>query len=136
MPWWQTVEAASAQLGIPPERVVVGGFSQGGIMALSLLLTRPELLHAAVVWHGRLLPQVLPHAAPADALHGRKLWVSHGTHDDVIPVASAQAICHHFDALPVPVTYREFPGGHEIRPSELAATVAWLESLSTIPTAF
>ena len=35
----QTVEAASAQLGIPPERVVVGGFSQGGIMALSLLLS-------------------------------------------------------------------------------------------------
>ena len=132
----QSVESAAKQLGIPPERTVVGGFSQGGIMALSMLLTRPELIGAALVWHGRLLPQVLPHAAPADALHGRKLWVSHGTHDDVIPVASAQAICHHFDALPVPVTYREFPGGHEIRPSELAATVAWLESLSTIPTAF
>jgi phospholipase/carboxylesterase len=62
----QTVEAASAQLGIPPERVVVGGFSQGGIMALSLLLTRPELMHAAVVWHSRLLAQVVPlQASPA-----------------------------------------------------------------------
>lgn len=36
----QCVEAASAQLDIPPDRVVVGGFSQGGIMALSALLTR------------------------------------------------------------------------------------------------
>ena len=38
--------------------------------------------------------------------------------------------------LPVSVTYREFPSAHEIRPSELAATVAWLESFSTSPTPF
>lgn len=132
----QTVEAASAQLGIPPERVVVGGFSQGGIMALSLLLTRPELLHAAVVWHSRLLAQVLPLQASHDALHGKKLWLSHGTHDNVIPLANAQAIAHHMATLPVSVTYREYPSEHEIRPSELAATVAWLESLSTSPTPF
>ena len=56
----QCVEAASAQLDIPPDRVVVGGFSQGGIMALSLLLTRPELMHAAVVWHSRLMAELLP----------------------------------------------------------------------------
>ena len=129
----QTVEAASAQLGIAPERVVVGGFSQGGIMALSLLLTRPELLHAAMVWHSRLLAEVVPLQAPHEALHGKKLWLSHGTHDNVIPLASAQAIAHHMATLPVSVTYREFPGAHEIRPPELAATVAWLESLSATP---
>ncbi len=56
----QTIQAASEQLGIPPERVVVGGFSQGGIMALSLLLTQPALMHAALVWHSRLLQQVVP----------------------------------------------------------------------------
>lgn len=132
----QTVEAASAQLGIPPERVVVGGFSQGGIMALSLLLTRPDLLHAAMVWHSRLLAQVVPLQAPSDALRGKKLWLSHGTHDNVIPLANAQAIAHHMATLPVSVTYREYPSEHEIRPSELAATVAWLESLSTSPTPF
>ena len=132
----QSVEAASAQLGIPPERVVVGGFSQGGIMALSLLLTRPELLHAAVVWHSRLLAQVLPLQASHDALHGKKLWLSHGTHDNVTPLATPLAIAHPMAPLPVSVPYREYPSEHEIRPSELAATVAWLESLSTSPTPF
>ena len=38
--------------------------------------------------------------------------------------------------LPVTLTYREFPSAHEIRPSELAATVAWLESLAGTPSAF
>ncbi|NMM87003.1 phospholipase [Rhodococcus sp. SRB_17] len=131
----QVLASAQKQLGIPPERVVVGGFSQGGIMALSLLLTRPELLHAALVWHSRLLPQAVALGAPADALRGRQLWLSHGTHDNVIPLANAHAVRQHLEALPVAVTYREFPGAHEIRPAELAATVAWLEALPSSPPA-
>lgn len=132
----RTIESAAEQLGIPPERVVVGGFSQGGIMALSLLLTQPALMQAAMVWHSRLLPQVIPLAAPADALRGKQLWLSHGIHDNVIPLANALAIAHHMAPLPVTVTYREFPGAHEIRPAELNATVTWLDSLASTPTAF
>ena len=132
----ETLEAAIAQTGIPPERVVFGGFSQGGTMALSMLLTRPELMLGCIVWHGRLLAQVQALEAKPDAFHGHKLWVSHGVHDDVVPRSSAQAIAHHFDTLPVSVTFHEFSSAHEIRPSELAQTLAWLEGLSTTPTAF
>jgi len=126
----QTVASAAGQLGIAPERVVVGGFSQGGIMALSLLLTQPSLVQAALVWHGRMLPQLPAQAAGHEALRGRQLWLSHGTHDNVIPVAQAQAIAQYVQTLPLALTYREFPGAHEIRPAELAATVAWLQGLS------
>lgn len=124
---------ACEQTGIAPERVVVGGFSQGGIMALSLLLTAPQLLRGAMVWHSRLLPQVLPFSAPAEALHGRQVWLSHGTHDNVIPLASAHAIRHHLQALPVTLVYEEFPGAHELRPAELARSMAWLQALSGPP---
>ncbi|MGP1630773.1 MAG: alpha/beta hydrolase, partial [Giesbergeria sp.] len=127
----QTLVGASEQLGIPAERTVVAGFSQGGAMALGLLLTQPELVRGAIVWHGRLLDQSLAALAPADAFTGRALWVSHGTHDGVIPLAHAQAIAHHVAPLPLAFTYREFPTEHEIRPSELAATLTWLEGLST-----
>lgn len=126
----RAIEAASAQLGVEPARVVVGGFSQGGMMALSLLLTRPALMQAALVWHGRLLPQALSAAAAPDALRGKQLWLSHGTHDNVIPLADARAIAQHMAPLPVTVSYREFPGAHEIRPAELAATLAWLQTLT------
>ena len=128
----EVLQSASQQLGIPPERVVVGGFSQGGIMALSLLLTRPELMDAAMVWHSRMLEQVVAaHSATASALQGKKLWLSHGTHDDVIPLAQAQAIARHVQALPVALTYREFAGAHELPQDELVATLEWLQALST-----
>ena len=126
----QTVEAAAKQLGVPPERVVVGGFSQGGIMSLSLLLTQPELLHGVLVMHSRLLPEVLAAAAPVAALAGRKAWVSHGLQDNVIPLPNAHATRAHLTATPVELIYAEFPGAHEIRPAELDAAMAWLDGLT------
>lgn len=125
----QTMDAAAKQLGVPASRVVVGGFSQGGIMSLSLLLTRPELLHGVMVLHSRLLPQVLPLAVPAAALQGRQLWVSHGVQDNVIPLASAHAIRDHAATLPVDLVYREYPGMHELPPAELQDAMRWLGGL-------
>ena len=126
----QAVQSAAEQLGIAPERLVVGGFSQGGIMALSLLLTQPQRLRAAMVWHSRLLPEALPEQAPAAAMQGKSLWVSHGTYDNVIPLTSAHAIREHAKALPLALRYEEYPGAHEIRPEELRASMQWLQELS------
>ena len=127
----RTLQAVAQQLQVPPERVVLGGFSQGGIMALSLLRTQPTLMRAAMVMHSRLLPEVDAQAAPPGALAGKSLWVSHGLQDGVIPLASAQAIRAHAATLPVALTYTEFPGAHEIRPAELQAAMAWLGALTT-----
>lgn len=125
----RTVRSAADQLSVPAGRVVVGGFSQGGIMSLSLLLTRPGLLTAAMVMHSRLLPEIAPLVAPEADLRGHRLWVSHGTQDQVIPLSSAHDIRDQVQALPIELSYAEFPGGHEIRPAELTAAMGWLESL-------
>jgi len=130
----EMVTSASQQLGIPPERVVVGGFSQGGIMSLSLLLTQPEKLRAALVWHSRLLPEVVPHIAPPEAFADKALWVSHGSADNVIPPSAAQATRELVRGLPLALSGSDFPGAHEIRPAELQGTLAWLQALSA-PTA-
>jgi len=125
----QVIPSAAEQLSIPAERIVVGGFSQGGIMSLSLLLTRPELMAAAVVMHSRLLPEVEPLMAPAEALQGRRLWVSHGTKDSVMPLAEAHNLRDRVRQLPIELSYQEFPGGHEIRTAELSAVTTWLNGL-------
>ena len=126
----RTVQVAALKLGVPPDRVVLGGFSQGGIMALSLLRTQPAMLQAALVMHSRLLPEVDALAAPAQALNGKQLWVSHGLQDGVIPIASARAIRDLAGTLPVALTYHEYPGAHEIRPEELQAAMQWLGDLA------
>jgi phospholipase/carboxylesterase len=126
----RTVQAAARQLGVPLHRVVLGGFSQGGIMALSLLRTRPDLLQAAMVMHSRLLPEVDALAAPGEVLQGKQLWVSHGLQDGVIPLANAQAIRAQAATWPVTLTYNEYPGAHEIRPAELQAAMRWLGELA------
>ena len=129
----EMLASAAQQLGVPPERVVVGGFSQGGIMALSLLLTRPDRVRAAMVWHGRLLQQVVPQMAPPEAFEGRALWVSHGSADNVIPPSAAEATRALARGLPLALAGADFPGGHEIRPAELQGTLAWLQALAAAP---
>lgn len=126
----QTVEAAAAQLGIPPERIVLAGFSQGGIMALSQLLTQPQSLRGVVVWHSRLLPEIASLHAPAAAFAGKSAWVSHGSYDNVIPLTSAHAVRDRLAALPLQLSYHEYPGAHEIRPEELRASMQWLQDLT------
>lgn len=126
----EMVASAAQQLGVPPERVIVGGFSQGGIMALSLLLTQPALLRAALVWHSRLLPEVLPDVAPADAFAGKALWVSHGSVDNVIPPAAAQATREFAATLPLAVSGRDYPVAHTIAAQELRDSMDWLQSLA------
>lgn len=128
----QTVEQAAQQLGIAPERVVVGGFSQGGIMSLSQLLTQPQTLRAALIWHSRLLPEIASQHAPAAAFAGKSAWVSHGTYDNVIPLTSAHAIRDKLGALPLQLNYHEYPGAHEIRPEELKASMQWLQDLTQL----
>ena len=126
----QTLAAAAQQLGIPPARVVVGGFSQGGIMALSLLLSQPALLQAAMVLHSRLLTQVVPLVAAHEALKGKQLWLSHGTHDQVIPLASAHAIRELVETLPIELSYSEYPSAHELIQQELVDAMGWLQELT------
>jgi len=126
----QTVASAAQQLDVPPERVVVGGFSQGGIMSLSLLLTQPQLLRGAMVLHSRLLPQVLPLIAPPEQLEGKQLWVSHGLQDQVIALASARDIRERVSRLPLTLSYTEYPGGHAIMAAELDAAMNWLRAMT------
>ena len=126
----QTVAQAAQQLDIPAGRVIVGGFSQGGIMSLGQLLTQPHTVHGALVWHSRLLPEIASLHAPAEAFAGKSVWVSHGTYDNVIPLTSAHAIRDKLGALPLNLAYHEYPGAHEIRPEELKASMQWLQDLT------
>ena len=120
------VDEAVEAYGADPARVYVGGFSQGGIMALAALLTAPERIAGAVVMSGRLLPEALLHAAPADALRGRAVLIVHGTADEKLGVHLARWARDQLARFPLALTYRELPMGHRITTESMAAMTSWL----------
>lgn len=120
------VDEAVAAYGADPARVYVGGFSQGGIMALAALLTAPERIAGAVAMSGRLLPEVLPHAASPDALRHKPVLVVHGVADDKLGIHLARWAREQLERWPLALTYRELPMGHAITAESLAEVTAWL----------
>ena len=117
-----------------PARVFLAGFSQGGIMALATLLTSPAKVAGAVVMSGRLLPEVLPHAASADLLRNKPVLLLHGMADDKLGIHLARWAREQLEQFPLALTYRELPMGHAITGESLATVHSWLEdALSNHP---
>lgn len=123
------IDEAVAAHGADPARVFLAGFSQGGIMALATLLTAPDKVAGAVAMSGRLLPEVLPHAAPADALRGKPALVVHGEADEKLGIHLARWAREQLARLPIALTYRELPMGHAITNESLAVVRSWLTAV-------
>lgn len=120
------VEECVGAYGADPARVYIAGFSQGAIMALAALLTAPERIAGVVAMSGRLLPEVLPHAAPVAALSGKPVMLIHGTADTTLPVAYARSARERLTTLEVSLTYLEVAMGHEITRASLGEAAGWL----------
>ena len=55
-----------------------------------------------------------------------RFFVSHGTHDSVLPIGSAgDAVVRKLRQAGYPVTYRRFRGDHEVPTAVSAAAVRW-----------
>lgn len=115
--------------GADPARVFVAGFSQGGIMALAALLTAPERFAGAAVMSGRLLPEVIPHAADDDALRGKHVLLVHGIEDEKLGIQLARWAREQLAEFPLAVDYHELSMGHGITPESLAVVTTWISGL-------
>jgi phospholipase/carboxylesterase len=120
------VEEAVAAYEADGRRVYLGGFSQGAMMSLGLMLTRPEMIAGVAAMSGRLPAQVLERPPDRDALEGMPVIITHGIHDPVLPVENGRAARDFLQTLPVELTYREYPMGHEVSMESLRDVTAWL----------
>lgn len=120
------VDHAMDAYPIDPERVVGGGFSQGGVMAYDLVLRQPERfagLAALSTWLAPSLAEDIPQSPHHEEF---PVLVIHGTDDQMVDVERAQASRELLRPLGVRLQYREFPMGHEIQPDALKLLVDWL----------
>ncbi|MDP9121699.1 MAG: alpha/beta hydrolase-fold protein [Acidobacteriota bacterium] len=110
-----------------PGKVVLTGFSQGGVMGYGLALSRPERfagLAALSAW----LPAPVTELVPKRPEHeGFQVLIVHGTEDAMLDVERARESREALRPYGVTLTYREFEMGHEIRPEALRVVVRWLD---------
>ncbi len=120
------VEEASRIYPVDPERRILLGFSQGGVMAYQLGLSRPDL-YSGIAALSTWLPPALAEAYPPRPAHqGLPVLVVHGTEDPLVPVERARESREALRPFGVTLTYRELPMAHEIRPEALDLVVRWL----------
>lgn len=120
------VGEAAAAYGADPDRTFLGGFSQGAMIAGAVTLTRPDILSGALLLSGVADRALLPVVAPDEQLAGLPVLLTHGIYDEVLPVELGRAARDLLKSLPVDLTYREYPMGHEINAACLRDVVAWL----------
>lgn len=122
----QFVDELPSQQPVDAARIYTLGFSQGALMAGSLLLTRPTVLAGTVMLSG-YLPTNSGLAIDTAGIVGRPVLMSHGTQDNVIPVAFGRATRDYLKRLGANVTYHEYPMAHQISAQTVTDLAAWLE---------
>lgn len=120
----ETVDAYQADRG----RVYLMGFSQGAIMSMSIMLTRPGILAGIVAMSGRILPDAKAKAVDPHQLEGFPVMLVHGLYDQVLTISNGRASRDYLSTFPVTLTYHEYPMAHQINDQSLGDVQAWLSS--------
>ena len=116
------------ETGVPPERMVLGGFSQGAVMAYALGLGQGSPRPAGLIALSGFIPTVegfeldlspLPPAA-----------IGHGTLDPVISVEWSRRAKQRLEQAGADVLYREYPLPHAVDPGYLSELSTWLSDLA------
>jgi phospholipase/carboxylesterase len=121
------LDACLTSYPVDPKKLVALGFSQGGVMAYSLALTDPRRFAALAVSSSWLPKELVPRLSISDAVQSLPTLVQHGAQDPMIEVGRARSSVETLRQLKIPLTFREYEMGHEIRPQSLADLSAWLE---------
>ena len=112
---------------LPHSRIVLGGFSQGCVMALALGLGAGRPRPAAICGFSGFLPKVegweLDTSRPLPPVA-----LGHGTLDPVIPVEFGRAARDRLAAAGADLLYEEYPLPHTLDPGFLGAVERWLET--------
>lgn len=114
----------------PRERVVLGGFSQGAMLATDVTLHAERPPAALAILSGSLIARddwlpLLPRRA------GLPVLQSHGRGDPILPYPIAEVLRDELIRAGLPVTFVPFNGGHAIPPAVMSELARLVASLTT-----
>ena len=121
------IDEATSTYPVDAENVTLVGFSQGTILSFAVALSYPEKVKNVVGLSGYINTGILKENYKKHDFSNLKVYGSHGTSDQVIPVAWARKTKPFLDELGIENSYSEFPVGHGVAPQNFAEVKKWLE---------
>ncbi len=119
------VTAAAQRYSINMKRIVAVGYSNGANIAASMLLLRPEILSAAILF--RAMVPLAPETQQNLSLV--RVWMGAGTFDPIVPASDSTRLAELLRGAGAEVTIRFFEGGHGLTHADVDAAQEWLMTL-------
>ena len=111
---------------VDPRQITLVGFSQGSILSYAVALSHPEKIQKVAALSGYLHPDILHDEYKDKDFSNLKVFASHGTSDQVIPIEWARKVKPFLQDLKIDVTYKEYPVGHGVAPQNFFDFREWL----------
>ena len=121
------VGAAVRHYKLAADKIVAVGYSNGANIAASLLLLRPEILHAAILF--RAMVPLVPEKMPD--LSSVRVWIGAGNQDPIIPTSEAQRLVELLRTARADVTIHFVNAGHGLTNADAESAKLWLTKLAT-----
>ncbi|MGE8548687.1 alpha/beta hydrolase [Alcaligenes sp. Marseille-Q7550] len=125
----QNLIARENARGIPTERIVLAGFSQGCAMTLQTGLRLPERLAGMVCLSGYLPLAGSVAAERHPANQNTPIFMAHGIMDPVVQISRAEASREQLQSLGYAVQWHTYPMPHAVCPDEIAAIGEFLRQV-------
>lgn len=104
----RALEKVFSIVRVDPNRVAIGGFSDGATYALSIGLINGDLFPKIVAFSPGFLVDGEVHGKP-------RAFISHGTADEILPIERcSRVIVAGLKKRGYDVTFKEFDGGHDV----------------------
>lgn len=120
------IDELIANYPIDKNNVTLIGFSQGSILSYAVALSNPEKVQRVVAMSGYLNLEIVDENYLKNDLKNLKIFASHGTVDQVIPVEWARKAKPVLDNLGIVNVYKEYPIGHGVSPQNFYDFKNWL----------
>jgi phospholipase/carboxylesterase len=122
------LEGLAARTGVPFERTVLGGFSQGAVMAGALGLGPGRPRPAGILAMSGALPSVPGFVLQLEDLGGLPVAITHGTQDPLVDVERGRDTRDRAVAAGADVVYRETDVPHTVDPRVVPDLVGWVDA--------